>query len=290
VETVYLGGVSCQWWTPEGEWRAREWGGAILGPTIYDVADLARAEPWAAGVVGVSSASNCGGHVPAEAMLADQLPGEGCFVAGLKDGVVGLRDSLRQVIQERKIDLFVGVDIGSDSFHNGQEIQPAYTSLVDFISLGAMVQLDIPVIYGVSGYGCDGEMQLEELEERVAVVMREGGFLGAMGLSQKDVSAMMLAAETCPDPIEHLAPRAAMGDFGWKRLDVGSPWGTPARVTPLASVMLFFDPHTMVEHVSRGVSALLETQSLAEAEDIYRDELGQVPETQLRPVVSYVRD
>ena len=61
-------------------------------------------------------------------------------------------------------------------------------------------------------------------------------------------------------------------------------------MTPLASVMLFFDPHTMVEHVSKGVKALRETRSLAEAETIYREELGQVPETRLKYVANYIRE
>jgi hypothetical protein len=290
VETIFLGGVSCQWWTEDGNPLSDTWGSSVLGPTVYDVKKLSEAEPWAPVVAGVGPRSNFAGKRPAEAVLADQLPADGVFVAGLTDGVVGLRDSLNQVIAEREIDLFVGVDIGSDSFHNGQEAQPAYTSLVDFMSLGAMTQLDCPVIYGVSGYGCDGEMQLDELDERVSIVMREGGYLGAYGLTQRDVQEMLRAAEAYPDPIEHWSPRAARGEFGTKAVNVGRPWGTVIHVTPLASVMMFFDPHTMVEHVSRGVKALAGTTSLAEAETIYKEELGQYPETLLRYVVHYFRE
>lgn len=290
VETLYIGGVSCQWWTPEGNPLSDSWGASVLGPTVYDVRELSEAEMWAPVIAGVGTKSNFHGRRPAEAVLADQLPADGIFAAGLTDGVVGLRDSLKQVIAEREIDLFVGVDIGSDSFHNGEEAQPAYTSLVDFMSLAAMIQLDCPVVYGVSGYGCDGEMQLDELDERVSIVMREGGYLGAYGLTQRDVRDMLRAAEAYPDPIEHWAPRAARGEFGTHMVNVGRPWGTVIHVTPLASVMMFFDPRTMVKHVSKGVKALTDTTSLAEAEDIYKEQLGQYPETRLKYVVNYFRE
>src|SRR4030066_394393 len=83
------------------------------------------------GGAGVAPNPNHPGRRPAEAVLADQLPGDGHFVAGITEGVVGLRDGLLQVIRDRAIDLFVGVDIGSDSFHNGKEALPAKTALVD---------------------------------------------------------------------------------------------------------------------------------------------------------------
>ena len=134
------------------------------------------------------------------------------------------------------------------------------------------------------------EARLDELDERVGIVMREGGYLGAHGLTQRDVRDMLQAAETYPDPIEHWAPRAARGEFGTQCVNVGRPWGTVIHVTPLASVMMFFDPHTMVEHVSKGVKALTDTTSLTEAEDIYIDKLGQYPETRLKYVVNYFRE
>ena len=37
VETVYLGGVACSWWTPDGNPLSETWGTAVMGPTLYDV-------------------------------------------------------------------------------------------------------------------------------------------------------------------------------------------------------------------------------------------------------------
>jgi len=40
VETVYLGGVACSWWTTDGDPLSQQWGTAVMGPTLYDVNDL----------------------------------------------------------------------------------------------------------------------------------------------------------------------------------------------------------------------------------------------------------
>ncbi|MEM8868281.1 MAG: DUF1152 domain-containing protein [Verrucomicrobiota bacterium] len=287
-EEVYIGGVSCQWWMPDGKPQSDVDGVSVLGPTIYDIHALSHADDWADQLRGVTTDSAIGECQPAEAVLADILPGKP-FVASLQNGTAGLAVSLKEFVEANKIDLVVGVDIGSDSFHRGDEVQLAHTSLVDFMSIGALLDLPCPIFYGVSGYGCDGEMQLAELDERVGVVMKEGGYLGAHGLTQGDVAAMLEACEVYPDPVEPLAPQAATGMLGLRRVNTHGPWGTPVMVTPLAAVMLFFDPRVMAEKVSRGILALQSTTSLEEAERIFRDELSELPESQLLPTVQYFK-
>ncbi len=286
VQEIVMGGVSCSWWTPKGEAISNETGTCIYGPTIYDVNELTDSKPWAPGVVGVTATSNIGGRQPAEAVLAPILPGTP-FVVSLRNGSIGMRDGLRQVIQEREIELLVAVDIGSDSFHDGKEASKAHTSLVDFISLGALSQLDIPVVYCLAGYGADGEMQLDELDERVARVMAAGGFLGANGLTQRDVIEMTKACELYPDPVEPIAPRSARGELGLRNVNTGGPWGTVIRVTPLAATILHFDPRVMIAEACQGVELIKETRSLAEAERIFRDDLGEIPETRLEHMIRF---
>jgi hypothetical protein len=286
VRELWIGGVGCSWWTPAGEPVSAEAGACVIGPTVYDVAQLAPAEAWAPGVVGVNRASSLAGRQPAEAVLADVLPGRP-FVAGLTGGAVGLRRGLSQVIADRGIGLVVAVDIGSDSFHDGREASKARTSLVDFIGLAALTGLAVPVVYALAGYGADGEMQGEELDERVGRVMRAGGYLGASGLTPADVREMEAACALYPDPVEPISARAARGELGLRNVATHGPWGTVIRVTPLAAVVLHFDPGVMVAEACRGVAALRETTSLAEAERIFRDELGEIPETRLNPMIRF---
>ena len=289
VEKIYLGGVACQWWTADGKPMADVWGSAVMGPTLYPVAELCKASLKAPQFAVVNRASHCRGRHPCEARLADLLKPKTTFIAGLTGGVAGLTDSLNQVIEEEGIDLFVGVDIGSDSFHDGTEACPAKTSMVDFMSLGAMTRLNCPAVYGVSGYGCDGEMQLEELDERVSRVMRAGGYLGAHGLTQADVLEMKRASAVYPDPVEPMSFRAARGEFGWKNVWTHGPFGTVVKVTPLAAVMLFFDPQVVVESCSTGVKLLRDTTSLTEVERIFKEQLGQYPESLMHPVIDFFK-
>lgn len=288
VEEIYVGGVGCQWWVPKGQELESEWE-RVCGPTIIDVTEMENVDPWAAMVVGVNSDSHFKGQKTAEVVLREKLPWK-VFLAGLTDGVIGLRDSLQKVIDEREIDLFVGVDVGSDSWHRGDEAMPASSSLVDFMSLSAIIQLKCHTIFGFSGWGCDAEMELDELEERVAIAMRAGGFLGSYGITQRDAAQMLAACEDWYDPIEHWAPRAARGEIGLKYLAVVSPWGRVARVTPHAATFMLFDPQVIADEVSTGIKALMHTRSLSEAEETFRDKLGEYPETRSKFVINYLRE
>lgn len=288
VEEVIVGGVGSSWWMPEGSPISQDPTAMTYGPTVYDVHELTHSKPWVTGIVGVEAGSSYGACQPAEAVLADLLPGTP-FVARLTHGVVGLRDSLRALIAERQIDLVVGVDIGSDSFHDGTEVIGAQTSLVDFMVIGALTQLDVPVVYALAGYGSDGEMQLEELDERVGRVMKAGGFLGAIGLTHRDVEEMLAACALYPDPIEHYAALAARGEFGYRKVQTNTPWGGAVKITPLAAMILFFDPRVMVAEACKGVTVLQQTTSIAEAEELYATVLGEIPETRLEAVIRFMK-
>ncbi len=284
VEKIYLGGVSSQWWNPEGGARRENF---VLAPLVYDVARLEEAELWEPMLAHVNPASNFDGKRPAEAAVSEVVPWE-VFVGGLSNGVAGLRDSLNTFITNEGIDLFVGADVGAHSFHDGNETSPPFASLISLMSLSAMIQLDCPTVYGFAGYTVDAEMEIEELDERMGRVMRAGGFLGAYGLTQRDVRDYLKACEAFPDPIEPFVARAAQGDLGLKQIPIISPWGRRAYTTPLSAIYLFLDPKTMVEAVSTGVKALMDTRSMEEAETIYHDVLGQFPETWAPRVINYV--
>lgn len=221
--------------------------------------------------------------------MSDAVPWP-VFIGGLTKGVVGLRDSLNHLIAEHSIDLFISADIGAHSFHDGNETTPPFTTLVALMTLSAMLQLDCPVVYGFAGYTCDAEMEIEELDERMGRIMRAGGYLGAYGLSQKDVEDSLVACEAFPDPIIPFVANAARGDLGLKKVPVISPWGRRAQITPLSSIYLFLDPQIMVNEVSKGVELLKETRSMAEAEKIYQEDIGLFPETRVQRIVNYVRE
>ena len=285
VERIYVGGVSSQWWNPSGGSKISNF---VIGPKVYDVSHLTDAETWAPNVCKVNGSSTAEGHRPAEAAISEVVPWE-TFIGGLTDGVTGLRDGLNQVIAEREVDLFVGADIGAHTFHDGNEVSPPFTSLVSFMTLSALIQLNCSAVYGFAGYTCDAEMEIEELDERVGRIMRAGGFLGAYGLSQKDVEDFLRASKAFPDPILPLVAQAAQGDLGLKKIPVMAPWGRRAYLTPISAIYLFLDPGIMVNEVTKGAEDLKDTRSMAEAERIYQEVIGLFPETRIKRAVDFVR-
>lgn len=287
LEKIIIGGVACQWWTPDGNPLSEQWGTAVMGPTLYDVHELSNAKTLVPGIVEVTNDSVLGNRKPCEAHLATILPADSVVIVNLLGGTQGFSKSLKELVEAEAIDLIVGVDIGSDTFFDGENAMPAKTSLVDFISMGALIEQEVPVFYGVSGYGGDGEMPLDELDVRVARVMKAGGYLGAHGLTQADVISMKEACSIYEDPVEPISWRAATGELGWTNVWTHGPWGTAVKVTPLAAVMMLFDPRTLATSNSKGILALQSSSSLAEAEAIYRDELKQYPESQLYPTIQF---
>ncbi|MBC2607486.1 DUF1152 domain-containing protein [Pelagicoccus albus] len=287
LEKVIVGGVACQWWTPDGNPLSETWGTAVMGPTLYDVHELSPAKTLVPGIVEVCKESALGNRIPCEAHLSDTLPADSVVIASLMGGTQGLANSLKALVEAEQLDLIVGVDIGSDTFFDGENAMPAKTSLVDFMSMGALIEQEVPVLYGVSGYGGDGEMPLDELDVRVSRVMKAGGYLGAHGITQSDVLAMKEACSIYEDPVEPISWRAACGELGWTNVWTHGPWGTAVKVTPLASVMMFFDPQTVATSNSKGILALQRSTSLEEAETIYKEELKQYPESQLYPTIQF---
>jgi hypothetical protein len=140
------------------------------------------------------------------------------------------------------------------------------------------------------GFGCDGELPNKDVEQNIATVMRAGGFLGAYGLTQADVRDIEELCAAFPDPIGLWVTRSAQGEIGLRHVPINTPWGTSIEITPFSPVIMFFDPHVMVESLARGALALRDTTSLSAAEDAFQQLYGIIPETKYLPIVRFTRD
>ncbi len=276
---VILGGVSGAWMTDDGH-VPTDPATILLGAEIFDVAELQDATVLHPNIAEVSATTTLRGRVTAEAATV-KLFNRRAIVIGLGNGVMAARRDLAAFVRDEGIGLVVAVDVGSDTLFSGREANPAKTAFADFLSLGTLVGLPCPRIFGLGGYGCDGELLLEDLERNVATVMQAGGYLGAVGVTQQDVVHMDQVIEIFADPVGVLVPRAAQGEFGWVQVATNGPWGTPVRVTPLAAVTLFLDPDVIVEALCPIVAELAEATTQREAEQLFEDRLGVVPETRL---------
>ena len=221
VEEIYLAGVAGEWW-PFDTSSPSEY---IWAPTVYAVEDLTDAQPVTDGVAKVNPETKYHGRSIAEAKIAQAL-GEETYVFSVHRGVQGLLKSLRGFIAMTGVDLVVGMDVGSDSLYSGEdEIHQPKTPLVDFIVLSALTQLEVDTVYGLAGLGCDGEMEIVDVERNVSKIMQAGGFIGAYGLTQQDVLDMEKACALFADPVERFPCLAAKGDFGYKNMKLMDIWG-----------------------------------------------------------------
>ena len=287
VEKVYLAGVSCEWWSDEGTAVSDKPFTCILKPTVYDVKEIQGAKLVSPHLALVDGQSEVRGRKTPEMLVAEMFDVQGA-VLGVGDSPAELAKELDKALEELDVDLFIGMDVGSDSFFSGEdEVKMPRTPLVDFISLGVMTKLSIPTFYGLAGYGCDGELELDDLERNIGKVMRADGFLGAYGLSQQDAADIFKICDQFPDPVEKWPAVAAKGELGAHRMMLTEPWGTTVRLSPLTAVTLFFDPQVLVEEVATAVKKIRDAGSLKEAEDILL-KMNVLPETRLVDVVEYL--
>jgi hypothetical protein len=276
VKKIYLGNLACQWWKRKNY--------ETFGPEFYSIRHLKNVELLHETVAVVSGDSrvktNIYEGIPPEAKISKifDVP---CLIISAQKGVVGVLNGLRKIKEKLNIDLIIDVDSGSDSLYDGKT-GVVQTPLHDLLLLSAVAQMDVPSFLALSNYGMDGELSIEELDSIVANVMKQGGFLGAYGLTQKDVLDLEKAHSVAPDPINPLIIAAAKGDHRTYRV-LGSRIVKP---NPLAAVILIFDLKVVAD---MGVAKKLSsTSSIREAEKILL-KMGIFPESGYRNFVRIIK-
>lgn len=165
------------------------------------------------------------------------------YAINLGNGLPGVKDALETIVRENGCQLFISADIGSDTFFTGEETQVC-SPLIDAMSVLCASELEIPGVYALNGYGGDAEMHLTHLNRNVGECMRRGGFLGAGGITQKDILDLEKVFFVMgPDDVKQWPCRAAKGELGvfyCKRL-----WGVER--IPAAAVTFYFDPDVICE-------------------------------------------
>jgi hypothetical protein len=122
----------------------------------------------------------------AESRMAEFLAKE-ILLVDISGGVQGVVAGVERAIEELQTDLLVGLDVGGDSLARGTE--PGLRSpLADSVMLAAFVNLEkrgYRVLWGVFGYGSDGELTVDEIEAALTALADAEGLLGAWSLSSK---------------------------------------------------------------------------------------------------------
>ena len=99
------------------------------------------------------------------------------MLVDINGGVDGVVDGLEVAMKDLDADLLVGLDVGGDSLAQGEE--PGLRSpLADSIMLAALTELEKRghrTIWGVFGYGSDGELTVDEIELALSKLAAAGG-------------------------------------------------------------------------------------------------------------------
>ena len=274
VERFVLGELAVKWWDRPGRIPL---GAEISRLSWYDPAE--QIAPHAV-LVGSDTTLTAGlgrGEPLYEAEVA-RVTGLPTVAFGVEGGNDGILESCKEVMDRYNLDLFITADIGADAFFSGFETT-VQSPMVDAFSLNAARHLD--GYYALAGYGCDAEMSAAHLERSMARVMSAGGYLGAHGITPEDLVQLDAVLKRFPDePVEIWPREAARGALGTQ---LSKGWWT-MDVTPLAAVVLFFDPETIAT-VNPIPDMVAGTATATEAEDAILEGSVLIPETRLPHLV-----
>jgi hypothetical protein len=187
------------------------------------------------------------------------------ILGGPKSVEKGLADAARALGTE----LMVFVDVGGDVLGEGSE--PGLASpLCDAVMLAAAARLErrgFPVLGGVFGPCCDGELTIEELLARLAEIAAAGGLVGACGMTDDVTDELESVTRIIPTEASAQAIRCARGETGVTTIRRGRRTVT---LSPLGAMTFYFDPAIAVGGPARLANAVVEAGSLEEANEILR--------------------
>jgi hypothetical protein len=181
-------------------------------------------------------------------------------------GPGGVATGLARTAQALARDLVVFVDVGGDALGHGDE--PGLASpLCDAVMIAAaaiLAESGVPVLGGVFGVGCDGELTPGEVLERLAEIAAAGGFVGARALTPAVAALLEEAVASVPTEASAQALRCWRGDTGTATIRRGR---RTVQLTPLGALTFYFDVRAALRSACRLARAVRESQSVEAAND-----------------------
>lgn len=255
-------------------------------------AEIEGARRLAPGVLaaGAETRVRASGVVFAEARMAGLL-GEETVLVDATLGPAAIADGLAEASAELGADLIVFVDVGGDALAHGDE--PGLASpLCDALMLAAAAQLAkrsvcptgdqhqaagggihgtgggpaaIPVLGGIFGVGCDGELTVAEVLERLAEVAAAGGFAGARGLTEGVAERLERAVEAIPTEASAQALRCFRGELGEATIRQGR---RTVELSPLGALTFYFDIAKAIWSAARLAASVIDARDLDHANEL----------------------
>jgi hypothetical protein len=201
----------------------------------------------------------------AESKMAAFVGGE-VLLIDISGGVTGTVAAIESAVKEFNSDLIVGLDVGGDSLARGDE--PGLRSpLADSVMLAAFVALErrgYATLWGVFGYGSDGELTVDQIEAALSKVGAAGGLLGGCLLTPKVAAEIEEAIKTVPTEASAIPVQCFRGAWGESRIRGGQ---RSVKMTPLTALTFFVSATTLFEVLSLPAQAVFDSASLEQAND-----------------------
>ena len=233
------------------------------GPRAMD--EIEGGERLAGCVLAADADTHAGDVVFAEAHMARFL-GERVLLVDPHPGSAAIAEGLARAADSLGADLIVLLDVGGDALAHGHE--PGLASpLCDSLMLAAATRLQDSgrdVLAGVFGVGCDGELTVDEVMERVSEVSAAGGLAGARGLTEPVAERLERAVEFVPTEASAMAIRCFRGDSGTAEIRRGL---RTVPLSPLGAFTIYLDPRVTVDSAARLAKAVMDAPSLEDAND-----------------------
>jgi hypothetical protein len=123
------------------------------------------------------------------------------------------------------------------------------------------------VLGAIFGPGCDGELTLPEVSERLADVARAGGLAGARGITPPIADRLEQAIVHVPTEASAQAVRGFRGAAGTTAIRGGR---RTLELMPAVALTVYFDVTVAAEATAPLARAVHDAASLAEANEILR--------------------
>jgi hypothetical protein len=206
------------------------------------------------------------GVVFAESRMAELL-GEETVLVDATLGPAAIADGIAAAAAELDADLVVFLDVGGDALAHGDE--PGLASpLCDALMLAAAARLEGPPVLGaIFGVGCDGELTVAEVLERLAEVAAAGGFAGARGLTAGITARLAEAVEAIPTEASAQALRCFRGETGQATIRQGR---RTVELSPVGALTFYFDVGAAVRSAARLAAAVGSARDLEDANELLR--------------------
>ena len=196
-----------------------------------------------------------------------ELLGEETLLVDATRGPAEIAAGLQAALGELGCDLAVFLDVGGDALAEGGE--PGLASpLCDALLLAAaehLAQAGTPVLGGVVGLGCDGELTPDEVLALLGRLEEAGGLRGRIAIGAAVAEALEAAVAAVPTEASALALRAFHGERG--RVEIRGGRRT-VDLRAEAAATWSFDPSVAVRTVARLAAAVRDARDLEHANDL----------------------